>query len=50
MRSPIAFRDWLHIVGILFIFGAGFFILRQLPFVDSFLDKIGEFIASEYIY
>jgi hypothetical protein len=52
VRSPITFGDWLRIVGILFLIGICFLILKQLPFISDFLDKISDYIEiqDEYIY
>lgn len=52
MRSPITFRDWLGIVGIVFFLGAGFLLLGQIPFIRDFLEEIWDFVGvqGEYIY
>lgn len=52
MKSPITFREWLQIVGILFLVGVAFLLLDQVPFINNFLDKIGDYIEIQggYIY
>ncbi len=48
MRSPITFRDWLFIVGIILLIGLCYILVEQIPFINSFLDKIRGY--NHYIY
>ncbi|MDP4091354.1 MAG: hypothetical protein Q8930_19080 [Bacillota bacterium] len=47
MKSPISFKEWLRIVGIVFLVGGGFLLLKQVPFIDSVFNEIGEFFITE---
>lgn len=51
MKSPIAFREWLLIMGIVLLAGAGFLLLEQIPFISDFFNKIRDYInmSDEYI-
>lgn len=48
MKSPIAFKDWLFIASIIILIGLCYILIEQIPFINSFLDKIRGY--NEYIY
>jgi hypothetical protein len=49
MKSPIAFREWLLIMGIVLLAGAGFLLLEQIPFFNNLFNILGDCMPEEYI-
>ncbi len=49
MKSPIAFKEWLLIMGIVLVSGAIFLLLNHIPFFSSIIDKITDWAPVEII-
>jgi hypothetical protein len=49
MKSPITFKEWLFIMGIVLLSGAIFLLLDQIPFFSSIIDRIPDWTQVEYI-
>lgn len=49
MKSPISFKEWLLIMGIVLISGVVFLLLDQIPLFSYIIDRITDWTQVEYI-